>query len=561
MRKDSVIYKISYSDAMTCLEQAGILVQKSLAKTACPSSDYGQIRTNSSLIQPADLFIAYGGVQSDGHHFIAKAVEQGSRFIVFEDPSYLEFLNKKARSPSFALVKNSRKAWSLLWAKACGNPEKNLKLWAVTGTNGKTSTVWMACSLLRDQLKNSSQKGNSILSLGTLGTLLWRQGVAGTPECVSEPLHTTPDPDLLFPILSSFEQDGGRYVFMEASSHSLVQEKLAPLQFESCAFTSFSRDHLDFHKNMEDYWASKCRLFTEHLKKKGSIFFFHGLAKKLKETKLLENMPEEQNIIFYGEKKASAPEEENPYKSLMVAEWKPDSHLSFLKFSYDGKTFEGEIPLLGDYAAENFLAAWLLVQSVSNLEPAPETWKSLPQVPGRLERVGIGDSGTHGPFLFVDFAHTPEGLEKVLTTLKNTKKPQQTLWLVFGCGGDRDRGKRPLMATIASLLADHIIVTSDNPRWENPLDILSEIRLGFQKTSSSFASQVVSEIVDREEAIKFAITNAQAQDIIVIAGKGHEKDQIIAGKKVPFEDQSIAKKYLTLRQLSEPTKSQLRAPT
>lgn len=117
------------------------------------------------------------------------------------------------------------------------------------------------------------------------------------------------------------------------------------------------------------------------------------------------------------------------------------------------------------------------------------------------------------------------------------------------------------MATIASLLADHIIVTSDNPRWENPLDILSEIRLGFQKTSSSFASQVVSEIVDREEAIKFAITNAQAQDIIVIAGKGHEKDQIIAGKKVPFEDQSIAKKYLTLRQLSEPTKSQLRAPT
>jgi UDP-N-acetylmuramoyl-L-alanyl-D-glutamate--2,6-diaminopimelate ligase len=304
---------------------------------------------------------------------------------------------------------------------------------------------------------------------------------------------------------------------MEVSSHSLVQEKIGPIQYAAAAFTSFSRDHLDFHRDMNDYFAAKWRLFTEFLLP-GAAGFIHT---SVDPSLLPATLP--ARLAFYGKLPA-------PYGIDVIKRDLAGSRVALR----DGKAVhEGDLPFFADHAAANFLAAWLLVKQSQNVAVPPAAWRKLRPVPGRLEPVA---APAGKPFVFVDYAHTPDALEKTLAVLQPLTKGR--LWVVFGCGGDRDKGKRPLMAQIAEKLAQRVVVTSDNPRTEDPDAILREIMVGFKEP------RPVTALVDREEAIAFAIREAAATDAIVIAGKGHENYQIVGTTKRPFDDKDVAVKYL-----------------
>ncbi len=485
--------KIDCPQAISFLDKLGFIKKQHRSKNE-ESATESLISTNSREISCGDIFIAYRGESVDGHDFISDVCKKKPALIIIEDESAIS----KISHSSWLLVENSREAWSYLCAKACGFFENDMEFIGVTGTNGKTSTVWIVKEILK-------KLAIPHISIGTLGIWINEDFVASK--------HTTPDPNVLFPLLANARARGIKLCVMEVSSHAMVQKKLSPIRFKASAFTSFSRDHLDLHGSMENYLEAKLSFFKE-LQFKDSFKLFHKSLSELtrsyqQETKHIRNYGIGENLSYEFRDGRSELTISCPEGSRVIG-----------------------LPFIGSFLIENAYAAIAMVEAVLKLKVDEHSLIDISPIPGRLEPVICKNH----PMVVIDYAHTPDAIEKSLQTLRPFCS--QKLWIVFGCGGDRDQGKRPLMAQAAEKFADKIIVTSDNPRFENPEDIIQGILKGFNNSSK------VTIELDRKIAIETAIDQANKDDLILIAGKGHEDYMEVSGKKIDFDDKKIAQAKL-----------------
>jgi UDP-N-acetylmuramoyl-L-alanyl-D-glutamate--2,6-diaminopimelate ligase len=495
-------------DIVLVLQKAGLLLNHRAPR---PDQTFSGHTTNARQVQNGSLFIAYKGVSFDAHSALTELQQttSGLGFIVEQKEAF-----ESLPSDVFAcLVRDSREAWAWLAAHSHGNPQDRLRLIGITGTNGKTSTVWF----LRQLLRTIQQP---CLILGTLGVYCGEEKFPAT--------HTTPDPDELFQQLALAVKKGVSWAAMEVSSHAIVQKRLGPLRFDAAGFTSFSRDHLDFHPSMEEYFAAKWQLFSQLLKPGGVGWLSHGIEE------WLPSDAHDRGLHFYGPARSGPTMQEGDARYEVVA-----MTLQTTDFSVrlGPKAWTGRLPFGADFAIANFTLALLIVESLLPGRVTADAWSRIEPVPGRFEPVT--EAFAHGLAVIVDYAHTPDALEKTLHKLRELTKGR--LWVVFGCGGDRDRGKRPLMGAVAEKEADVLLVTSDNPRTEDPETILKDILQGLTQSKHQA-------IVDRESAILQAVQGAQPGDSILIAGKGHEDYQIIGKEKFPFDDRKVAAACLKQRQ-------------
>jgi UDP-N-acetylmuramoyl-L-alanyl-D-glutamate--2,6-diaminopimelate ligase len=481
-----------------------------------------KLRADSRHIEPGDIFFAYpvghGNAKLDGRQYIQAALEQGAAAVIF-DP--IDFDSVFTDHPlCFAVPNLSMKAGELC-AQWYGHPSKQLKMIGVTGTNGKTSiTQWLAQAL------NSATHRTAVL--GTLGT--------GFPESLVQTGYTTPDAPKLQTQLKELLVAGAAQVAMEVSSHALHQERIAGTEFHCAVFSNLTQDHLDYHGNMADYAEAKAKLFYRPGLEHAVINLDDAFGRELA-----------MNLLANGEVKVWA------YALTQK------SFVGFEKFGdrlqrvyandtgingagYDSVfTHEGvaantlHIPLLGEFNLSNALAVWtaLLTQDFS-CDEASKRVSQLNPVLGRMELIQLGKSSkSEGVLAVVDYAHTPDALEKTLQALRPIAEQRSgKIWCVFGCGGDRDAGKRSQMGSVAARYADQVLITSDNPRSEDPQIIMQMIRDGIDGNA-----QHIQMIADRAAAIMSAIRHADSKDIVLVAGKGHETTQEMNGKKFDFSDQ------------------------
>lgn len=452
---------------------------------------------DSRKVVPGCVFVAIRGTQSDGHSFAAEALARDAAAIVTEAEGFLP------GSP-VVRVPNARRAYAewnhLLW----GEPSRQLKTLAVTGTNGKTTTAFLASHLL-------SRKMRPIL----LGTIRY-----AFEDQVLESTHTTPDPDVLQPWLARMAARGADSVVLEASSHALEQERLAGMDFDGAVFTNLTQDHLDYHGTLERYLEAKQKLFTL-LRPRGTAWVN---ADDPSAPKVLERV--------CGSARTFGVRAEADLRAEAI---RSDLKGSEFEVRFEGRRYVVRTQLLGLHNIYNILGALgLAVSAGMTLDEAIPALASFKGVPGRLERV----PSEQGFELFVDYAHTPDGIENVLSAVRPYAK--RKLLVLFGCGGDRDRTKRPKMAAAVERFADRVIVTSDNPRTENPREIIREITAGF---SAGYAARTAVQ-VDRARAIRQILLEARPDDVVLLLGKGHEEVQIIGKERFPFSDRDEAIKAL-----------------
>ncbi|MBC7327147.1 UDP-N-acetylmuramoyl-L-alanyl-D-glutamate--2,6-diaminopimelate ligase [bacterium] len=466
------------------------------------------ISHNSRDIKPGFLFVALKGKNYDGHDFISEAIGNGATAIVLEDESKLPQTNLP-----IILVPSSRKALAELSTRFYDYPSRKLKLIGVTGTNGKGLTCHLAYHIFRAYGYNSAY-------LGTLGAHLNSENLPWTTK-------TTPEPEVIQETLSKIVKQKGEIVLMEVSSHSIAQYRNWGCEFDAMVFTNLSQDHLDYHETMESYFQTKLRLFTiypQHSSKKSTaiINIDDPYGKRLLKQISL-------SYITYGTS-----------HSATVRGYLLEQDFSYLLFHLVTPTGETDIrlPLGGVFNLYNALAASAIAYTFDvPLEIIKKGLESVSPLPGRFEVI---DEGQNFPVI-VDYAHTPEGIEELLSSVVPIAKGKKII--LFGCGGDRDRGKRPIMGKIAVQLADLAIITSDNPRSEEPSKIIEEILSGVPQDKMD---QVIVE-PDREKAIRLAIEVAQKGDCVLIAGKGHETYQIFRDKVIPFDDREVVRKILRER--------------
>ena len=456
---------------------------------------------DSKTVQVGSVFFAIKGHARDGHDLISEALAKGAIAVVCSDA---EKVPKDFEGPILQ-VQDVRSMASLMAARFYGFPSQRLKTVGVTGTNGKTSVTYLTEYLL-------NQSGIPTAVMGTidhhLGEKKWSTDL------------TTPDPVSLQSRLKDFKNSSAEAVIMEVSSHALDQKRVEGVDFDVAVFTNLTRDHLDYHKTMKQYHEAKQRLFTDLMWK----------SQKSPTTAVINiddsfgrrtRVSEKAGIFTYGQVDCDF-------------QFKVQS-FDWMGTHFELKTLEGnfelQIPLLGVHNVYNTVAALAVASAfgvkIEQLMPSLQSFKG---IPGRLQKVPVDNKQ-----VFIDYAHTPDALEKVLQMLCETRKSIQKksqIWCVFGCGGDRDAGKRPLMALAAEKYADQVIVTSDNPRTENPRQILEDIEKGFSKTN-------YKKIENRKEAIHYALTNSAVGDVILIAGKGHEDYQIIGTEKTHFSDYEV----------------------
>lgn len=470
-----------------------------------PLTNVTALCLDSRQVQPGAVFFAIKGSSRDGHEGIPQAIEQGAVAIVCSDVSKIP-----ETFPGLVLqVQDVRIILATLASRYYGMPSQDLFSVGITGTNGKTSITYII-----EHLFNLNNKATAVM--GTINHH-YKEKVWPTEM-------TTPNPIELQKRLSEFKAEGAQAVVMEVSSHALDQKRADSVAFDVGIFTNLTRDHLDYHKSMDDYHLAKQRLFTELMWKSSKnprvaiINTDDIYGRKIK-------VAEPADIWSYGICDADF-----EFKVQKV-DWEGTE---FTLKTADGKFF-CKSPLLGTHNVYNSVAAIAAgVAAKISVDALSEALRSFPGVPGRLQKVK-----SQRVNIFVDYAHTPDALEKVLLILKTLRdqiSPSSKIWCVFGCGGDRDKGKRPLMAQVAAKMADHVVVTSDNPRTEDAEMILKDIEAGF--TSEQLKS-VVKE-VNRKKAIEFALSQAKKDDVILIAGKGHEDYQIIGDKKFDFDDYKIA---------------------
>ncbi len=435
------------------------------------------IAYDSRRVQRHTMFVALRGEKTDGHQFIGHAIDKGASVIVAEREQ------KDPRVTSL-LVENTRTALADFSATFYGHPARKLKLAAVTGTNGKTTTTF----LIKHICENAGSR------CGLIGTVRYEIG-----ERILPAIRTTPESLDLQELLAQIANAGCKAAVMEVSSHALAQERTRGIDWNAAIFTNLTQDHLDFHGTMENYYEAKAKLFT-------------GLAGQRQKTKPVAIVNVDDR---YGQQLLGRLD-----KSVVVITYGMGLRADFRASNYRAEFTTNSIAALA--AAE--------VLGIS-LRTAVLSLGKAPQVPGRLELVPAKRKFQ----VFVDYAHTPDALGNVLKTLRELQPHR--LITVFGCGGDRDRQKRPLMAEMADRLADYSIITSDNPRKEDPSAIIAETEKGFR-------SNHYEKIVDRTEAINRAVALAGPRDIVLIAGKGHENYQEFADYTVPFDDIQVARRSI-----------------
>jgi UDP-N-acetylmuramoyl-L-alanyl-D-glutamate--2,6-diaminopimelate ligase len=461
------------------------------------------LTADSRQVQPGFLFAALRGTARDGRTFAADAVARGAVAILTDDAAALALEPDAHRRVAIVADPNPQRRLALLAARFHGRQPRTIA--AVTGTNGKTSVAHFTREIW-------ALTGRSAASLGTLGLV--------SPAGLRTGALTTPDPVALHRDLADLAKVGIEHVALEASSHGLAQYRLDGIAPAAAAFTNLTRDHLDYHGDMEAYRAAKERLFTELLTPSGAAILnadspeFEGLSARCRERR--------HPVIGYG--RAAAAE-------LRIAAAVPLPFGQRVTAELFGARHEIELPLVGGFQAMNVLAALgLAVATGSSVEAAVAALPKLDGVPGRVQFVG---ESAQGAPVFVDYAHTPDALATVLRALR--PHAERRLAVVFGAGGDRDRGKRPEMGRVAAALADLVYVTDDNPRSEDPAAIRRAILA---------AAPRATEIGDRRSAIFAAIGEARRGDLVVLAGKGHETGQIVRGKTLPFDDAVVAREAL-----------------
>ena len=469
----------------------------------CSVSDRQMLHSDSRKIQPNDVFIACQGEYADGRDYIADAIANGASFVYWDDDGAFQW-QPQWRVPNQGISELKQRA-GMVAAQAYNNFSGCLNAIGVTGTNGKTSiTQWLAQAI--DDLEHAP----SCAIIGTVGN-----GFFGKLQATT---HTTPDPVAVQTLIHQFKQQGAKHIAMEVSSHGLAQYRVNGVPFRTAVFTNLTRDHLDYHGNMAEYGATKARLF-----------YWQGL----------------QNAIINSD---------DPFGAALAAELKRDQgslktytygfneqadiRITHFAASHQGMSISLATPwgngsaqtqLLGRFNAQNFAAALgVLCATGYGFQAALTALSHIRPATGRMDCI----IQPNKPLVVVDYAHTPDALEKALTTLREIRQPESQLWCVFGCGGDRDRGKRPLMGAVASQFADRVVVTSDNPRTEQPQAIIADILPA--------VPQPALVEPDRKAAIEQTIAQAQAQDIVLIAGKGHETYQDVQGVKHHFSDFEVA---------------------
>ena len=471
--------------------------------TLTSDCEIGGLSLDSRKVTSGDLFIALNGALQHGIKHLDQAIENGAIACIY-DPQGAQMVEVEAASSSIETIAISNLSQQLgeIAARFYARPSGKLLVIGVTGTNGKTT-----CSQLMAQ---------ALDDCGVIGTLGW-----GNPGQLQTTANTTPDALAIQQMLASFVTQGKSAVSMEVSSHGLEQGRVNAVDFKGAVFTNLSRDHLDYHGDMESYLQAKLALFINPALQ----FVVVNLDDPVAMRVLQAVTPEVKRWTFSTQNQQIANAE-------CLVSSNVQHHTNGISFDvcWSGQTERVNTSLVGAFNLQNLLSvlAVLLAQGWS-LTKAVARLSELKAVAGRMEKFGGHDK----PLVIVDYAHTPDALEKVLQASQSKRK----LWVVFGCGGDRDKGKRPQMGRIAETYADHVIVTDDNPRTEASDMIISEILSGCQ-------TDKVNPISDRTIAITTAIHQAAANDCVVIAGKGHENYQEIRGVKTPFSDQLVAQQAL-----------------
>ncbi|MCT2529924.1 UDP-N-acetylmuramoyl-L-alanyl-D-glutamate--2,6-diaminopimelate ligase [SAR92 clade bacterium H921] len=494
------------------------LVAGFVNENECPCIAINGIALDSRQVQDGDLFIAIKGTEVDGANFIPQAIDKGAAAILIEKDRAIETLV----NPTVPIVgvEDLAKYVSHIAGTFYGHPSKHMALTAFTGTNGKTTCSRLYAELI-EKLSNSLA--------GFVGTLGY--GMAGISAGKDIPLLgkdglTTPDAVALQRLLAQLRGVGADTIAMEVSSHSLVQHRVAGLQIETAVFTNLSRDHLDYHGDLATYSEAKSRLFSMPGLQNAVINIDDSVGRMI----LAKLDPQIRPITYSAEGQDGGGKADIFCHTVGIS---PEG----LRATIHTPWGSGELisPLLGRFNLANLLAViGAAIAQGFSLHDILQLVPELHAVPGRMELVDAGTS----PSVVVDYAHTPDALEKALQALR--VHCQGRLWVVFGCGGDRDVGKRAEMGAIADTCADQLIITSDNPRSEDPQQIIDHIVQGVSR-------QVLVES-DRRAAIRHAVLEADKNDVVLIAGKGHEDYQILGAQRLPFSDQGEARLALRARQ-------------
>lgn len=464
----------------------------------------------SQDVIPGSVYVAIKGEKLDGHDFLPMAVQQGATALVVSDSQKIP-----ANFSGFTLkIQDTRKALDILASRFYGDPGKELFCVGVTGTNGKTSITYLVEAILNSGGHNT----------GVIGTVNHHLKDKIWPSSM-----TTPDPLFLQKRLREFRQYGATAVAIEVTSHALQQRRVDSVPFNIAIFTNLTRDHLDYHGSMEAYFQAKQRFFTELLESstKESTTAIINTSDRYGRKILV---PAQTQLITYGLNDADVTAKISRMDYTTV-----EFRLNSIWGVCDIK-----MPLTGAYNALNALAAATVGFSINlSTGQISKALNEFAGVPGRMQTV----PNHHNRNVLIDYAHSPDALENVLKTLNQIKmqvKDPGQIILVFGCGGDRDQGKRPLMAQVAAKYADKVIITSDNPRTEDPLKIITDIRKGVPPSSN----QKIQTEHDRKKAIEMALNQASAADVVLIAGKGHEDYQILGEEKIHFSDFEVARSLL-----------------
>jgi len=478
------------------------------------SMEIRQVACDSRKVQPGALFFALHGAKADGNAFIQDAIKRGAVAIASEEQA----AGTIPAGVAWIQVREARKALAITAANFLGHPASTLHLVAVTGTNGKTTTT----SVVDAIVKAAGAK------TGLFGTIAYHTPLGEYPAP-----NTTPESVDLQGFFAEIRDAGGKYAVLEASSHSLAMDRLWGCHFQAAVFTNLTREHMDFHKTFDDYFVAKKRLFE-------------GTGAGAPEVAVLNTDDE------FGKRLAGLA------KKTVTYGLESDADIATKKFqlTFDGLTFTANTPngkvqvvsrLVGRINVYNLLAAIGAAQALGlSNEVIERGIRELESVSGRFQRIDLGQ-----PFLvIVDYAHTDDALENLIRTARELN-PKGRVITLFGCGGQKDRTKRPVMGEVTGRLSDLTILSSDNPRTEDPLKIISDIIVGLQKTAGKYLIEP-----DREKAIGMAMDEARSGDIVLLAGKGHENYQILADRTFEFDDREMARRALRERGFEKPQDEQ-----
>jgi UDP-N-acetylmuramoyl-L-alanyl-D-glutamate--2,6-diaminopimelate ligase len=489
---------VHFSACIDRLKSTGLLVE-AWDPSAC---HIDRLAIDSREVGPSDCFVALRGASTDGHLFIDKAVKNGAVAIVSEaGPEPATF--SRTAGPAFAHVSDSHRALAELSSLYHGDPGQDLDIFAVTGTNGKTTVATLIAHVLK-------ATGNETGFIGTTG---YRFG-----HTVAEATHTTPSSIQLYGLLDQMKKAGCSTCSMEASSHAIDQVRMRPSDVDVAVFTNLSRDHLDYHGTFEAYGSSKKRLFDQLNSTGHAVTNLDDAAGRY----MVSDCP--APVLTFGQGKDA------DIRYTIRA-----NELSGLVVELDGVT--QKVQLTGAFNASNLAAAYsacLAWGLDANL--IREGLADCPPVRGRMETFQLENGST----VIVDYAHTPDALQNVLSTVRESLPSGTSLWCILGCGGDRDRGKRPEMGAIAEKWADNVVVTSDNPRTERPEAIMEDIRAGMRSPENALW------VVDRRLAIVEAAGKMRDGDTLVLAGKGHETYQVNGTERIHFDDREEAEKAFSV---------------